>query len=78
MNKIKIKNRGAATVIYTVPEMNMRREFSPGEIKEIAYELGFDNPNYFSRLFKKQENMSPSSRRGIINTYDKTIKKERK
>lgn len=38
MNKIKIKNRGAATVIYTVPEMNMRREFSPGEIKEISYE----------------------------------------
>ena len=47
-------------------------------IKEIAYELGFDNPNYFSRLFKKQESMSPSSRRGIINTYDKQIKKERK
>lgn len=38
MNKIKIKNRGAATVIYTIPEMNMRREFSPGEIKEITYE----------------------------------------
>lgn len=45
-------------------------------IKEIAYELGFDNPNYFSRMFKKQENMSPSSRRGVINTYDKKKKKE--
>lgn len=45
-------------------------------IKEIAYELGFDNPNYFSRLFKKQENMSPSSRRGIIYTYDKQRKKK--
>ena len=40
-------------------------------IKEISYELGFESPNYFSRLFKKQEKMSPSSRRGIINNYDK-------
>ena len=47
-------------------------------IKEIAYELGFDNPNYFSRLFKKQENMSPSSRRNVIYTYDKTKNKRKK
>lgn len=45
-------------------------------IKEIAYELGFDNPNYFSRLFKKQEQMSPTSKRGVIYTYDKTKKKK--
>ena len=47
-------------------------------IKEISYELGFDNPNYFSRLFKKQESMSPSSRRGIINTYEKSKSKGEK
>ena len=35
MENIKVKNRGAATVIYTIPEMGVRREFTPGEIKEI-------------------------------------------
>lgn len=28
--------------------------------KEIAYELGFDDPHYFSRFFKKYTNQSPS------------------
>ncbi|QDX91244.1 AraC family transcriptional regulator [Brevibacillus laterosporus] len=28
-------------------------------IQEIAFELGFEDANYFSRLFKKQMNMSP-------------------
>lgn len=36
MEKIKIKNRGAATVVYNIPEMGIRREFTPGEIKEIS------------------------------------------
>jgi AraC-like DNA-binding protein len=34
------------------------------DIKEIAYRLGFSNQQYFSTLFKKATNMSPSSYRG--------------
>ena len=32
-------------------------------IAEVAYELGFEYPPYFSRLFKKKEGMSPSEYR---------------
>lgn len=32
-------------------------------ISEVAYELGFEYPQYFSRLFKKKEGMSPSEYR---------------
>jgi AraC-like DNA-binding protein len=28
-------------------------------IQNISYELGFENPSYFSRFFKKHENISP-------------------
>jgi AraC-like DNA-binding protein len=28
-------------------------------VKEIAYELGFDDPNYFSAFFRKKVNLSP-------------------
>jgi YesN/AraC family two-component response regulator len=32
-------------------------------ISEVAFELGFEYPQYFSRLFKKKEGLSPSGYR---------------
>ena len=32
-------------------------------VSEVAYELGFEYPPYFSRLFKKKEGISPSEYR---------------
>ena len=43
-------------------------------VKEISYELGFDNPNYFSRLFKKEEKMTPVETRKRIQNFPKEKK----
>ena len=32
---VSVKNRSRATVAYTIPEMNVRRVFTPGETKKI-------------------------------------------
>ena len=34
-------------------------------IKEIAYNLGFEDPSYFVKLFKRQTGMLPSDFRGM-------------
>jgi len=33
-----VKNRSASTVIYRIPEDNIRREFAPGETRKINYD----------------------------------------
>ena len=33
-----VKNRSAGMVVYRIPEIGIRREFAPGEIKKIPYE----------------------------------------
>ena len=40
-------------------------------ISEISYSLGFSDPGYFSRLFKKIEKRSPNQVRAYIQNYDK-------
>ena len=49
--------------LYLINEAK-RNLLAPGKsISEIAYYLGFEYPQYFSRLFKKVEGMSPSKYR---------------
>lgn len=36
--EVKVKNRSSSTVIYKIPEDNLRREFTPGETKVIKQE----------------------------------------
>ncbi len=32
-----VKNRSSSTVVYRIPELNLRREFAPGEVKRISF-----------------------------------------
>lgn len=35
---MRVKNRSVSVVGYTIPDLNIRRRFVPGEIKEISNE----------------------------------------
>lgn len=37
-NKVIVKNRSNSTVVYSIPEMNLRREYAPGEAKRVNKE----------------------------------------
>jgi AraC-like DNA-binding protein len=41
-------------------EAQRKLRYSPLSVKELAYELGFNDPDYFSRLFKKSTGQSVS------------------
>jgi AraC-like DNA-binding protein len=45
--------------LYVVSEAKKMLVEDNHSISEIAYQLGFENPPYFSRLFKKEVGMSP-------------------
>jgi hypothetical protein len=34
--KVGVKNRSHSTVVYTLPEMSIRRQFTPGEVKQVS------------------------------------------
>jgi hypothetical protein len=36
--KIKVKNRSASMVIYNIPDMGIRREYTPNEVKTVSFE----------------------------------------
>jgi len=42
-------------------EAQRKLHYSPVSVKELAYELGFNDPDYFSRLFKKNTGKSVSA-----------------
>jgi AraC-like DNA-binding protein len=41
--------------------------YSDKQVKEIAYELGFDDPAYFNRFFKKEAGVAPQQFRVAVN-----------
>lgn len=54
--------------IYLVNEAKNRLKNEDQSVSEIAYELGFENLPYFSRLFKKETGISPNQfKRGLVN-----------
>lgn len=50
-----------------ITESKRLLSFSPQSVKEISYTLGFDDPAYFNRFFKKQSGMTPVEYRGKSN-----------
>lgn len=48
-----------------VLEAKRQLKFSTKTVKEIAFELGFDDPAYFSRLFSKNAGASPAKYRQL-------------
>lgn len=54
--------------IYLVNEAKNRLKSDDQRVSEIAYELGFENLPYFSRLFKKETGLSPNQfKKGLVN-----------
>ena len=49
---------------------------SSKSIKEIAYELGYKNPNHFTYMFKKRQGVSPTQYREIKKRSKKRRKKQ--
>jgi AraC family transcriptional activator of pobA len=54
--------------IYLVNEAKNRLKSDDLRVSDIAYELGFENLPYFSRLFKKETGVSPNQfKKGLVN-----------
>lgn len=45
---------------YRLEKAKEKMKSGNGTIKEISYMVGFSDPNYFSRIFKKHTDLSPS------------------
>lgn len=63
LNKIVNSQIGISAYKYIlnriISEAKILLKLTPITVNELAYYLGYDNPNYFIRLFKKSEGMTP-------------------
>lgn len=51
---------------YVIQEAKKQLTVSTQTVSEISYKLGFEYPNYFSRLFKRKTDLSPSEYRKSV------------
>ncbi len=60
--------KSALTVIhnFVIEEAKNQLKITNLTISEISYKLGFEYPNYFSKLFKRKTNLSPSDYRKSV------------
>lgn len=60
--------KSALTVIheFIIEEAKKQLQITNNTISEISFQLGFEYPNYFSKLFKKKTNLTPSEYRESV------------
>ncbi|WP_206368220.1 helix-turn-helix domain-containing protein [Sphingobacterium sp. B16(2022)] len=64
-NKSALENIHDFVVIKAKELLEIKKELNS---TEVAYELGFEYPNYFAKFFKKQVNLTPRQyRQSLIN-----------
>lgn len=67
IKKVSGKTAGQVKTEYLIDHASICLKHSDIEISEIAFRLGFDDPSYFSRVFKKINGSSPSEFRKKTN-----------
>ena len=52
-------------VYPTADHVLIRKVTSNSRVSQIAYDLGFEYPQHFSKIFKRKTGMTPSEYRGV-------------
>ncbi|MGV8095710.1 MAG: AraC family transcriptional regulator [Mangrovibacterium sp.] len=60
------KNAGQFIADRIALEAKRLLYYTSDDVSEVAFKLGFDDPSYFARFFKKQEGLSPSEFKKMI------------
>lgn len=64
-NEVAEKSAGRLITQQVITRAKNYLIYTSHSVSEIAYSLNFEYPNYFSRMFKKSEGLSPSEFRGM-------------